>query len=51
MTEPEGPKYADASLAASARVMREVFVALTREGFTAAQALELVKAMLPKASS
>lgn len=50
MADEEDQRYQDANIKAAARAMRQVFVALTREGFTEEQALQIVKSMLPGGS-
>lgn len=40
--------YNEAAVRAGARAMRTLYVVLIAEGFTTQEALELVKAMLPK---
>jgi hypothetical protein len=44
----DDPTYGEAAMVAGARAMRQIYVALIAEGFTSAEALELVKSMLPK---
>lgn len=45
---PDDQSFSQAQISAAARSMRELYVALTKEGFTPEQALELVKAILPR---
>lgn len=50
MTEPtpQDDTYTLAQFAAMARTMRQVYIALTKEGFTPAEALDICKALLPR---
>lgn len=42
----EEPTYTEAAVEAGARAVRQLYIALTKEGFTAAQAMDLVRSVL-----
>lgn len=49
MAEPDDKRYDEEATKAGARAIRGIYLALIAEGFTEAQAIEIVKGMLPNA--